>query len=80
MWCKELDPIIEAPGYSRDDVVAEINSLYKFLTKLYIPSEAIIYPPLGGWPEITTHELSFLGKTVEAIDLTRHLPFISPIL
>jgi hypothetical protein len=81
MWSRELVPIGdgEGPGYSRDDVVAEINSFYRFLTKLYIPSEAIIYPPPRGWPEITTDEFSFLGKTDKAIDLVRHLPFISPI-
>jgi hypothetical protein len=79
MWSRELLSTSEAPGYSRDAVVAEIASFYEFLASLYIPSEAFIYPPPGGWPEITPQSLSCLGKTATAIDLIRHLPFISPI-
>jgi len=79
MWTWDIPSPTEAPGYSRDEVVAEITSFYQFLVTLYIPSEAIIYPPPGGWPEITSQRLSVLGKNDTAIDFIRHLPFISPI-
>ncbi|KAF2429099.1 hypothetical protein EJ08DRAFT_574866, partial [Tothia fuscella] len=62
------------PGYSRDEVIAEITSFYEFLVKLFIPSKAIIYLPPGGWPEITSDYLACLGKTETSLDLIRHLP------
>lgn len=62
--------------YSRDEVVAELTSFYKFLTKLYLPSSVVKTPPPEGWPEITAEYLAPLKKTEIVVDLIRHLPFI----
>lgn len=77
MWYYNMPTSNDIPGYSKDEIVAEITSFYKFLVRLYIPAEKINYPPPGGWPQLTPQSLAFLGKTDIAMDLIRHLPYIS---
>lgn len=69
-------PELEDITYSRDTTVAAVRDYYNFLTKLYLPEEAIIEPPEGGWPNITPASMKALDKTDEVISLLRHLPYI----
>ena len=62
--------------YTRDEVVTEVISFYEFLRTMYLPDDAIAYPPVEGWPAITASYLSFLGKSDAIVDLLRHLPYV----
>ncbi|KAF8851753.1 hypothetical protein BDZ45DRAFT_139763 [Acephala macrosclerotiorum] len=63
--------------YDRDEIVADILSFYNFLP--HISASNIARAPLDGWPEITASSFAVHGihKTPEAIELMRHLPYIS---
>jgi hypothetical protein len=63
--------------YDRDEVVANLLSFYNFLPHVS-PSKIHTAPP-GGWPEVTEARLAVhkIYKSPEAIDLLRHLPYIS---
>jgi hypothetical protein len=63
--------------YDRDEVVADILSFYNFLPHVSASNIARASP--DGWPEITASSLAVHGihKTPEAIELMRHLPYIS---
>lgn len=63
--------------YFRDQVVQELTSLYEFLVTMYLPEDALKYPPMpGGWPEISAERLSFMKKADAVIDLMKHIPYI----
>ncbi|KAB8360886.1 hypothetical protein FH972_024619 [Carpinus fangiana] len=62
--------------YSRNEVVSTLTAYYDFLTTLYIPKSAVLYPPEGGWEFITQENYAFLEKTDTVIDLLRHIPYI----
>lgn len=66
----------QPPGYSRDEVVAEVKSYYEHLTTLYLDEDVILYPPEGGWPSITRESLAWLNKTDKVVDLLRYLPYV----
>lgn len=68
----------DPPGYSRDEVVAEVTSYYEYLATLYMDEDAILYPPTTGWPSITRENQHFawLNKTDTVINLLRHLPYV----
>lgn len=61
----------------RKTIAAELVSFYDFLTKLFLPVEALKRPPREGWSSITSKRFAFLGKTESVIDLYRHIPYIS---
>ncbi|KAI1415064.1 hypothetical protein F5Y13DRAFT_187749 [Hypoxylon sp. FL1857] len=63
--------------YNRDEIVSQLDSFYHFLP--HIPTSAIHRAPPNGWPSITAEALERRGihKTAEAIELMRHLPYIS---
>lgn len=66
-----------ASTYSQDETVAAITDYYKFFTKLpYVDPSALHLAPSGGWPSINGTELRKRGKTAEAIELLRHLPYL----
>jgi hypothetical protein len=68
----------DAPAhYDRDEIVADLASFYSFLP--HVSASTVHRAPLGGWPEITEESLAKHGihKSPEAIDLMRHLPYIS---
>lgn len=69
-------PRLHEITYSRDATIAAIRDYYHFLTKMYLPTSAVIEPPPDGWPTITADSLRPLGKTDEVIALLRHLPYI----
>lgn len=69
-------PQLSEITYSRDAVVAAVQDYYAFLTKMYLKESAIIQPPQGGWPSITSDSLRDLGKTNDVVSLLRHLPYI----
>jgi hypothetical protein len=60
----------------RDELVVIIGSYYKFLTKFYIPSEALKFPPPGGWPNITSETTKRFPRSPIVVDLIKHLPYI----
>jgi hypothetical protein len=63
--------------YDRDETIASLNSFYHFLP--HVSTSTIHTAPPGGWPEITEASLAVHNshKSPEAIDLLRHLPYIS---
>ncbi|KAH7091015.1 hypothetical protein BKA62DRAFT_761409 [Auriculariales sp. MPI-PUGE-AT-0066] len=65
------------PPYSRDQLVALVSDLYTFLTTFHIPENALVFPPPGGWPNITPEKCAAYGKSPFVIDLLAHLPYIS---
>jgi len=63
--------------YNRDDVVASITDFYVFLTThLHFQPSELKTPPTTGWPQINQIRFAFLGKSDEAIDLLKHLPYL----
>jgi hypothetical protein len=63
--------------YDRNEIVADLVSFYNFLP--HVSASAIQLAPPGGWPEITEASLAVrnIYKSPEALDLLRHLPYIS---
>lgn len=68
----------DAPAhYDRDEIIADLTAFYNFLP--HVSASTIHTAPPGGWPEITKESLAAhdVHKSPEAIDLMRHLPYIS---
>lgn len=63
--------------YDRNQIVADLVSFYNFLP--HVSTSTIHLAPPGGWPEIIEGSLAAhnIHKSAEAIDLLRHLPYIS---
>jgi hypothetical protein len=63
--------------YNRNEIVADLFSFYTFLP--HVSTSTIHSAPPGGWPEITEASLALhnIHKSPKAIDLLRHLPYIS---
>lgn len=59
-----------------DRMVAPFYDHYGFLTNLHIPEKALIFPPLGGWPNLTYENCKEWGKAGLVIDVLRRLPYI----
>lgn len=60
----------------RENVASEILKCYEFLSFFLIPPESIKRPPPGGWPNITSETLGFLGKNEDVVALFKILPYI----
>ncbi|KAF1357761.1 hypothetical protein EJ07DRAFT_180808 [Lizonia empirigonia] len=61
---------------TRDQLVTIIGDYYKFLTRFYIPSETLKFPPPEGWPNITPETTKDFPRSPIVIDLLKHLPYI----
>jgi hypothetical protein len=63
--------------YDRDEIVADLVSFYNFLP--HVSTSTIHLAPPQGWPEITEASLAVhnIHKSPKAINLLRHLPYIS---
>lgn len=44
---------------------------------MYLESARVAEPPAEGWPEITAQRFCRMYKSEQAIELLRHLPYIS---
>lgn len=64
------------PRLTREELVAIISEFYTFLTRFYIPSSALKFPPPEGWPNITPESTKDFEKSPIVIDLIKHLPYI----
>lgn len=73
------DPRLDGaePKYDPDSIVATITEHYQALSQLpFIDESDILYPPSGGWPNITEENFAPLGKTPEVIALLKRLPYL----
>jgi hypothetical protein len=63
--------------YDHDKIVADLVSFYNFLP--HVSTSTVHTAPPGGWPKITEASLAAhnIHKSPEAIDLLRHLSYIS---
>jgi hypothetical protein len=59
-------------------LISIITSYYKLLERMYLPSEALKFPPPEGWPEFTPKIIEEIKKTKseDVIYLMRFLPYI----
>ena len=69
-----------ASRYSRDATIEVLHGYFKSLTTIpAFPEAAIVEPPTGGWPNMTSESLSNLNKDEVVFDLLRHLPHVSAV-
>jgi hypothetical protein len=63
---------------SHDEIIAAITDFYKFYIRLpYLDSNALVFAPENtGWPSVNATELRNRGRSDEAIELLRHLPYL----
>ncbi|KAK5949027.1 hypothetical protein OHC33_009948 [Knufia fluminis] len=61
-----------------DRIIISIDDFIIFLQDLYLPTDAILVPPEGGWPDITKETWSSFGKSDEVIEVLRHLTYVKP--
>ncbi|GKT66383.1 hypothetical protein ColTof4_14485 [Colletotrichum tofieldiae] len=78
---RDLPPDPRLPGhqpqYSRDNIVASLESFYQSLP--HVDPSLVRRAPPGGWPEITSESLAAARMrplNERAISLIRHLPYI----
>jgi hypothetical protein len=70
-------PELTGITYSRDGCIAAVRDYSKFLVEMYLDPSAIVEPPERGWPDVTADVIiQSMGKTVEVLELLRHLPYI----
>ncbi|CAJ2509551.1 Uu.00g145770.m01.CDS01 [Anthostomella pinea] len=79
LWEIRQNPRFEGSSqYDRQEVIATITDFYHFPATLpYIQPEHILFPPSGGWPNITQDTLAALGKNDEVNQLLARLLYIS---
>ena len=64
------------PVQSLQHIIDTISDYYRFLTRLpHINFNSLVFPPPSGWPGINESELRARGRTNEAINFLRHLPY-----
>ncbi|TGJ84511.1 hypothetical protein E0Z10_g4227 [Xylaria hypoxylon] len=71
-------PRLKSPTtYKRDTIIQALADLYETLP--HIDPSGVHRAPEEGWPEITDQSVAACGlrKTAEAVDLLRHLPYIT---
>lgn len=51
-----------------------LYDFYEFLQELKFDDDTIVYPPPGGWPEITQEVIAAYRKSDFAIQVLKHLP------
>jgi len=69
-------PELSDISYSHGVTVAAFRDYYRFLVTMYLDESAVIEPPEGGWPTITSDTWVDFDKTDEVFSLLRHLPYI----
>ncbi|CAG9976174.1 unnamed protein product [Clonostachys byssicola] len=82
LCCRQLNEVYLANEPSitaalRELLVAPFREYYSLLQRLKFPADSVKTPPALGWPAMTTAACAVLGKTPFAIDVLRHLPYIS---
>lgn len=70
------DPRFEGKAkYDRDEVIAIVFEFYKYLAEMaFIEPRDFLFPPPGGWSNISREIFAALGKDDEVIKLIAHLP------
>lgn len=64
-------------AYDPEAIKTALSTYYKALSKLpYIEESDVIYPPEGGWSNITASNFEPLGKDESTIQLLKHLPYL----
>lgn len=72
-----IETMAASSTYSRDEIITVVTDFYNFYIRLpYVDTSALVKAPEGGWPNINATELRNRGKTIEAIELLRHLPYL----
>ncbi|KAK5944161.1 hypothetical protein PMZ80_003442 [Knufia obscura] len=59
-----------------DLIITTIHDFCIFMRDLYVPDDAILVPPGGGWPEITKESFARFGKSDKVIEVLRHFTYI----
>lgn len=68
----------ESSGYSQDATVAAITSFYEIVKLAHADTyNELVYPPPGGWPDITHELFRKTGRNSTVIELLRHLPYFT---
>lgn len=65
---------LEKSAFNR--IITSIHDFIMLLKDIYVPEDAVMVPPEGGWPEITKKSWSNLGKSDEVIEVLRHPTYI----
>lgn len=69
LW-KEL----EDTAYER--IITSQHDFVRFMQSMHVPDDAILFPPEGGWPEITKESFRSLGKSDKVIEILRNMAYI----
>ncbi|KAM0325566.1 hypothetical protein ACHAQA_007553 [Verticillium albo-atrum] len=83
LTCHELEGVYQRIASTvetnqRERIIAPVWEYYEFLGRLWLPRNVILYPPPGGWPSIAPGpDNGFECKTNFAVDILRHLPYIT---
>lgn len=63
--------------YDPEAIRIALSTYFQALSKLpYVDGSDILYPPSGGWPNITTSNLEPLEKNESVIEILKHLPYL----
>lgn len=66
----------QIPRYDRNEVIAIITDFCNFFNTLpVIQPGQLLFPPEGGWPNITRESMAPLGKTEDVVELLKRLPY-----
>jgi hypothetical protein len=69
-------PELSDISYSHDATVTAFRDYYRFLITMYLDESAVMEPPEGGWPTITSDTWVDFDKTDEVFSLLRHIPYM----
>ncbi|KAF2258985.1 hypothetical protein CC78DRAFT_503804 [Lojkania enalia] len=65
----------DEPIYLRNEIISAVTAFYKLLVRLYLPNDAIKYPPPNGW--FWPADITFAPpKSPAVIDLMKHMPYL----
>lgn len=65
---------LEATAYKR--VITSQHDFVRFMQSLFVPDDDILFPPEGGWPQITKESFAAIGKTDKVIEVLRNMAYI----
>lgn len=57
-------------------IITSVHDFCMFMRDLYVPNDAILIPPVGGWPGTTKESFARLGKSDKVIEVLRHMTYI----
>lgn len=69
---------LEATAYER--IITSQHDFIRFMQRLYVPDDDILFPPEDGWPEITKEAYYMLDKSEKAIEVLRNMAYIQDSL